>query len=223
MPRLSQRQTLLNPRWVEKLLSHDTSDTANHLEDQRDFRLSSRIPHTRRELVDSPGAGTQVCRKLLPPLPSSPCCVSAGPACRTPTRRTKWGEALITLTNFSSWNVKDQHRKMYISGKTRQQCPPRPLCGAVVLLLGSRLYSTFFLHFCCTYKLRTLRKWRVATKSAVSFSWFFAHCSARGDRASRHSWLISELILETDIKEHDTNDHKSSQIVLTAGSHDKNK
>lgn len=47
----------------------------------------------------------------------------------------------------------------------------------------------------------TLRKWRVAIKSGVSFSWFLAHCSARGDKASKHSWLISELILNTDVKE----------------------
>lgn len=49
---------------------------------------------------------------------------------------------------------------------------------------------------CCT-----LRKWRVAMKSGVSFSWFFAHCSAKGDKASKHSWLISELILNADVKE----------------------
>lgn len=155
MPRLSQRQTLLNPLWVEKLLSHDTFHTANHLEDQRDFRLSSRIPHTRRELVDSPGAGTQVCRKLLPPLPSSPCCVSAGPACRTPTRRTKWGEALTTLTNFSSWNVKEQHRKMYISGKTRQQCH-LALCVALLCCFWAadfilRFFFTFLLYIQAAY------------------------------------------------------------------------
>lgn len=48
---------------------------------------------------------------------------------------------------------------------------------------------------------RTLRKWRVAMKRGVSFSWFLAHCSARGDKASKHSWLISELILQTDVKE----------------------
>lgn len=38
-------------------------------------------------------------------------------------------------------------------------------------------------------------------KRGVSFSWFLAHCSARGERASKHSWLISELILETHVKE----------------------
>lgn len=65
------------------------------------------------------------------------------------------------------------------------------------------------LHVCLWWKSNpargvrcTLRKWRVAMKRGVSFSWFFAHCSARGDKASKHSWLISELMLNTDVKEH---------------------
>lgn len=53
----------------------------------------------------------------------------------------------------------------------------------------------------CLCVWRTLRKWRVAMKRGVSFSWFFAHCSASGDKASKHSWLISELILNVDVKE----------------------
>lgn len=32
-------------------------------------------------------------------------------------------------------------------------------------------------------------------------SWLLAHCSARGDKASKHSWLISELILVKQAKE----------------------
>lgn len=52
----------------------------------------------------------------------------------------------------------------------------------------------------------TFRKWRVAMKRGVSFSWFLAHCSARGDKASKHSWLISELMLQTSVKEDNLQD-----------------
>lgn len=47
----------------------------------------------------------------------------------------------------------------------------------------------------------TLRKCRVARKRGASVSWAFAHCSANGVKASRHSWQTSELILITTVKE----------------------
>lgn len=47
----------------------------------------------------------------------------------------------------------------------------------------------------------TFRKCRVARNSGESVSWAFAHCSANGVRASRHSWQTSELILIMKVKE----------------------
>lgn len=80
--------------------------------------------------------------------------------------------------------------------------------------LLKKVSTSWFERFMCTdspYQSRwphnllskhlTFKKCRVARNSGESVSWAFAHCSANGVRASRHSWQTSELILIMKVKE----------------------
>lgn len=67
---------------------------------------TGRLNH--RSIIDSPGAGTRVCRELLLLPPSSLCCVFAGPACQTPTGSTDDEEHRKSLRgksvhSFQTW------------------------------------------------------------------------------------------------------------------------